>query len=41
MMVGHLGFQSGWSEPGSGDVGAASRWYDPGTGQFLNKAASF
>ncbi|WP_316743236.1 LamG-like jellyroll fold domain-containing protein [Streptomyces sp. MK7] len=36
-MAGHLGFQSGWTEPGSGDVGTASRWYDPGTGQFLNK----
>ncbi|MFE9765900.1 LamG-like jellyroll fold domain-containing protein [Streptomyces sp. NPDC005808] len=36
-VTGHLGFQSGWTEPGSGDVGTASRWYDPGTGQFLNK----
>ncbi|MFI7501164.1 LamG-like jellyroll fold domain-containing protein [Streptomyces sp. NPDC049687] len=36
-VVGHLGFQSGWTEPGTGDVGTASRWYDPGTGQFLNK----
>ncbi|MEU9450634.1 LamG-like jellyroll fold domain-containing protein [Streptomyces sp. NPDC048277] len=35
--AGHLGFQSGWTEPGSGDVGTASRWYDPDTGQFLNK----
>ncbi|MFI5973000.1 LamG-like jellyroll fold domain-containing protein [Streptomyces sp. NPDC051452] len=34
---GRLGFQSGWTEPGTGDVGTASRWYDPGTGQFLNK----
>ncbi|MFL4949989.1 LamG-like jellyroll fold domain-containing protein [Streptomyces sp. MMS24-I31] len=34
---GHLGFQSGWTEPGTGDVGTASRWYNPGTGQFLNK----
>ncbi|MGW5196736.1 LamG-like jellyroll fold domain-containing protein [Streptomyces spiralis] len=34
---GHLGFQSGWTEPGTGNVGTASRWYDPGTGQFLNK----
>ncbi|UXY20240.1 LamG domain-containing protein [Streptomyces cynarae] len=36
-ITGHLGFQSGWTEPGSGDVGTASRWYNPGTGQFLNK----
>ncbi|MFD4602086.1 LamG-like jellyroll fold domain-containing protein [Streptomyces sp. NPDC058464] len=36
-MAGHLGFQSGWTEPGTGDVGTASRWYDPATGQFLNK----
>ncbi|WP_030683868.1 RHS repeat-associated core domain-containing protein, partial [Streptomyces cellulosae] len=36
-LVGHLGFQSGWTEPGTGDVGTASRWYDPGTGAFLNK----
>ncbi|MFI5676910.1 LamG-like jellyroll fold domain-containing protein [Streptomyces cellulosae] len=36
-LAGHLGFQSGWTEPGTGDVGTASRWYDPGTGVFLNK----
>ncbi|MER5474053.1 LamG-like jellyroll fold domain-containing protein [Streptomyces sp. NPDC002685] len=36
-VTGHLGFQSGWTEPGSGDVGTASRWYSPDTGQFLNK----
>jgi RHS repeat-associated protein len=36
-VTGHLGFQSGWTEPGSGDVGTASRWYNPDTGQFLNK----
>ncbi|OAH14145.1 LamG-like jellyroll fold domain-containing protein [Streptomyces jeddahensis] len=36
-MTGHLGFQSGWTEPGTGDVGTASRWYNPDTGQFLNK----
>ncbi|MET7380234.1 LamG-like jellyroll fold domain-containing protein [Streptomyces sp. NPDC005526] len=34
---GHLGFQSGWTEPGTGDVGTASRWYNPDTGVFLNK----
>ncbi|MEV7151660.1 LamG-like jellyroll fold domain-containing protein [Streptomyces sp. NPDC093084] len=36
-LSGHLGFQSGWTEPGSGAVGTASRWYDPDTGEFLNK----
>ncbi|MFE7752624.1 LamG-like jellyroll fold domain-containing protein [Streptomyces sp. NPDC057428] len=43
-MAGHLGFQSGWTEPGTagtggndGNVGTASRWYNPGTGTFLNK----
>jgi RHS repeat-associated protein len=36
-LVGHLGFQSGWTEPGTGNVGTASRWYDPNTGEFLNK----
>ncbi|WP_307043570.1 LamG-like jellyroll fold domain-containing protein [Streptomyces achromogenes] len=36
-VIGHLGFQSGWTEPGTGDVGTASRWYDPDTGVFLNK----
>ncbi|WP_329370654.1 RHS repeat-associated core domain-containing protein [Streptomyces sp. NBC_01483] len=36
-VTGHLGFQSGWTEPGTGDVGTASRWYNPNTGQFRNK----
>ncbi|MFJ9628913.1 LamG-like jellyroll fold domain-containing protein [Streptomyces sp. NPDC101175] len=36
-LIGHLGFQSGWTEPGTGDVGTASRWYNPNTGEFLNK----
>ncbi|MFJ1653392.1 LamG-like jellyroll fold domain-containing protein [Streptomyces sp. NPDC088337] len=36
-VAGHLGFQSGWTEPGTGNVGTASRWYDPDTGVFLNK----
>ncbi|WP_412794223.1 LamG-like jellyroll fold domain-containing protein [Streptomyces sp. MS06] len=36
-LSGHLGYQSGWTEPGTGDVGTASRWYNPDTGQFLNK----
>ncbi|WP_369189729.1 LamG-like jellyroll fold domain-containing protein [Streptomyces sp. R08] len=36
-LIGHLGFQSGWTEPGTGDVGTASRWYNPSSGEFLNK----
>ncbi|MFE2374174.1 LamG-like jellyroll fold domain-containing protein [Streptomyces sp. NPDC059398] len=42
-VAGHLGFQSGWTQPGStpdtdsGDVGTASRWYNPETGTFRNK----
>ncbi|MFJ8136846.1 LamG-like jellyroll fold domain-containing protein [Streptomyces sp. NPDC096013] len=36
-LIGHLGFQSGWTEPGTGDVGTASRWYNPNSGEFLNK----
>ncbi|MEU1310133.1 LamG-like jellyroll fold domain-containing protein [Streptomyces cinnamoneus] len=29
-----LGYQSGWTDPASGDVNMASRWYQPGTGRF-------
>ncbi|MFD7540923.1 LamG-like jellyroll fold domain-containing protein [Streptomyces sp. NPDC059819] len=36
-MIGHLGFQSGWTEADTGKVGTASRWYNPSTGTFLNK----
>ncbi|MFC1438200.1 LamG-like jellyroll fold domain-containing protein [Streptacidiphilus sp. N1-10] len=34
---GHLGFQSGWTENSTAQVGTASRWYNPATGTFLNK----
>ncbi|MDX2547753.1 hypothetical protein ACOT81_04505 [Streptomyces sp. WI04-05B] len=27
-----VGYQSGWTDPASGDVNMAARWYQPGTG---------
>jgi RHS repeat-associated protein len=36
-LIGHLGFQSGWTEADTGKVGTASRWYNPATGTFMNK----
>jgi RHS repeat-associated protein len=35
--VGNLGYQSGWTDPSSGDVNMGSRWYSPATGQFLSR----
>ncbi|PHQ53444.1 hypothetical protein BLA24_00475 [Streptomyces cinnamoneus] len=32
-----LGFQSGWTDPSSGDVNMAARWYQPGTGRFASR----
>lgn len=32
-----LGYQSGWTDPSSGDVNMASRWYQPGTGAFASR----
>ncbi|MGW0313313.1 LamG-like jellyroll fold domain-containing protein [Streptomyces flavidovirens] len=32
-----LGYQSGWTDPDSGDVNMASRWYQPGTGGFASR----
>ncbi|MEU4494504.1 LamG-like jellyroll fold domain-containing protein [Streptomyces sp. NPDC023998] len=29
-----LGYQSGWTDPSSGEVNMAARWYQPGTGAF-------
>ncbi|TQJ57757.1 RHS repeat-associated protein [Streptomyces sp. SLBN-115] len=29
-----VGYQSGWTDPASGDVNMAARWYQPGTGSF-------
>ncbi len=36
-MVGGLRYQSGWTDPASGNVNMASRWYSPSTGQFSTK----
>ncbi|GHF66160.1 hypothetical protein GCM10010218_54560 [Streptomyces mashuensis] len=32
-----LGYQSGWTDPSSGDVNMASRWYRPGSGSFASR----
>ncbi|MFF3398117.1 LamG-like jellyroll fold domain-containing protein [Streptomyces sp. NPDC002659] len=32
-----LGYQSGWTDPSSGDVNMAARWYQPGTGAFSSR----
>ncbi|MDX3184912.1 DNRLRE domain-containing protein [Streptomyces sp. ME02-7008A-1] len=32
-----LGYQSGWTDPTSGDVNMAARWYQPGTGGFTSR----
>ncbi|MFI6463124.1 LamG-like jellyroll fold domain-containing protein [Streptomyces sp. NPDC050538] len=31
------GYQSGWTDPTSGDVNMAARWYQPGTGSFASR----
>ncbi|WP_052190083.1 LamG-like jellyroll fold domain-containing protein [Streptomyces sp. NRRL S-1824] len=31
------GYQSGWTDPSSGDVNMAARWYQPGTGGFASR----
>lgn len=36
-LTGALGFQSGWTDPGSGRVNMLSRWYDPAEGQFTSR----
>ncbi|WP_461032685.1 LamG-like jellyroll fold domain-containing protein [Streptomyces mayteni] len=33
----NLGYQSGWTDPTSGDVNMAARWYQPGTGAFASR----
>jgi RHS repeat-associated protein len=35
--MGHLGYQSGWTDPGNATVNMAARWYNPAVGQFMNK----
>ncbi|MFH9554498.1 LamG-like jellyroll fold domain-containing protein [Streptomyces sp. NPDC017435] len=32
-----VGYQSGWTDPASGDVNMAARWYQPGTGSFESR----
>jgi RHS repeat-associated protein len=32
-----VGYQSGWTDPDSGDVNMAARWYQPGTGSFSSR----
>ncbi|WP_105974964.1 RHS repeat-associated core domain-containing protein [Streptomyces geranii] len=32
-----VGYQSGWTDPTSGDVNMAARWYQPGTGAFSSR----
>ncbi|MCX5526627.1 DNRLRE domain-containing protein [Streptomyces bobili] len=32
-----VGYQSGWTDPASGDVNMAARWYGPGTGSFSSR----
>ncbi|MBD0671754.1 hypothetical protein BU198_13860 [Streptomyces sp. CBMA156] len=32
-----LGYQSGWTDPATGDVNMAARWYRPGTGGFTSR----
>ncbi|WP_406192102.1 DUF6531 domain-containing protein [Kitasatospora sp. NBC_01560] len=32
-----LGYQSGWTDPDTGDVNMAARWYRPGTGGFTSR----
>ncbi|WP_035302876.1 LamG domain-containing protein [Actinokineospora inagensis] len=35
--IGNLGFQSGWTEQGNGQVNMGTRWYSPGIGQFTTR----
>ena len=39
-LVGSLGYQSGWTDPGTGRVNMGSRWYNPTTGQFDTRDAA-
>ncbi|MFK8907391.1 LamG-like jellyroll fold domain-containing protein [Streptomyces sp. YS-3] len=36
-MIGHLGYQSGWTDPETAKVNMAARWYSPQTGQFNSR----
>ncbi|MFD3530054.1 LamG-like jellyroll fold domain-containing protein [Streptomyces sp. NPDC058664] len=37
MMLGALGYQSGWTDPSTAKVNMAARWYSPETGQFNSR----
>ncbi|MEU8848147.1 RHS repeat-associated core domain-containing protein [Streptomyces sp. NPDC048564] len=32
-----VGYQSGWTDPTTGDANMAARWYQPGTGSFTSR----
>ncbi|MEU8621491.1 LamG-like jellyroll fold domain-containing protein [Streptomyces sp. NPDC048623] len=32
-----LGYQSGWTDPATGEVNMAARWFQPGTGAFTSR----
>ncbi|MFJ3900934.1 LamG-like jellyroll fold domain-containing protein [Streptomyces sp. NPDC090025] len=32
-----VGYQSGWTDPSTGEVNMAARWYQPGTGGFTSR----
>jgi RHS repeat-associated protein len=32
-----VGYQSGWTDPSTGDVNMAARWYQPSTGSFASR----
>ena len=36
-LSGQLGYQSGWTDPGTGKVSMGSRWYSPSTAGFTSK----
>jgi RHS repeat-associated protein len=36
-LQGQLGYQSGWTDPGTGKVAMGARWYSPSTGGFTSR----
>ncbi len=36
-VAGHLGYQSGWTDPVNSRVHMGARWYDPAAGQFTSR----
>ena len=39
-MLGSLGYQSEWTDAGTGRVNMHARWYNPDTGQFDTRDTS-